>query len=77
MAFSPGFVSSDRDGGRPRAFVAHGTEDAVLPIGSTSRVIVPRLRREGVAVRYEEFDGPHTVPRDAARQAIDWFLSGG
>ena len=75
MALSPGFVSSDRDGGRPRVFVAHGTEDAVLPIGPTSRMIVPRLRRDGVAVRYEEFDGPHTVPPEVARQAMDWFLA--
>ena len=48
---------------------------AVLPVRSTSRVIVPRLQRDGLAVRYDEFDGPHTVPPEVARQAMDWFLS--
>jgi hypothetical protein len=25
-------------------------------------------------VRYREFEGPHTVPPDIAREAVDWFL---
>jgi phospholipase/carboxylesterase len=36
---------------------------------------VPQLRRAGYDVRYREFDGPHTVPGDIAREALDWLGS--
>jgi phospholipase/carboxylesterase len=73
LAFSPGFEAAPTREGRPRVFVSHGTRDGVLPIASTSRRIVPKLRRAGYDVRYEEFDGSHTVPPDVASQAFDWF----
>ena len=38
---------------------------------------VPQLRRAGYEVLYREFDGPHTVPREVAREALDWFTAGG
>jgi hypothetical protein len=25
-------------------------------------------------VRYEEFDGPHEVPTEVAREALSWFV---
>ena len=62
--------------GRPRCYVSHGTRDAVLPIDRCSRRIVPRLERAGYAVRYHEFDGPHTVPAAVAREAVGWFAKG-
>lgn len=77
IAFSPGFVAPAPAQGKPAVFISHGTRDTVLPIGLCSRTIVPRLKRAGYAVTYEEFDGPHTIPRDIARQAADWFLKGG
>jgi phospholipase/carboxylesterase len=73
MAFAPGFMAPEETRGRPRLFVAHGTHDSVLPIDRCSRRIVPQLRRDGFQVRYREFDGPHTVPAETAREAIDWF----
>jgi phospholipase/carboxylesterase len=73
LAFSPGFEAAPTREGRPRVFVSHGTRDRVLPIASTSRRIVPKLRRAGYDVRYEEFEGPHTVPPEVASQAFDWF----
>jgi phospholipase/carboxylesterase len=73
VAFSPGFVAPGERHGRPRAFVSHGTDDRVLPIDLCSRRIVPRLRRAGYDVHYREFDGPHAVPADVAREAIEWF----
>jgi phospholipase/carboxylesterase len=63
IAFSPGFMAPGGEVGRPRCYVAHGTRDAVLPIDRCSRRLVPVLERAGYAVRYHEFDGPHTVPR--------------
>lgn len=74
LAFSPGFAAPAASVGRPRVFIAHGTDDRVLPIARTSRRIVPRLREAGYRVRYEEFDGGHTVPDAVARSAVTWAL---
>ena len=73
VAFSPGFAVPASVHGSPRIFISHGTEDEILPIASTSRRIVPRLRAHGYRVEYVEFDGPHTVPREIARRAFAWF----
>ncbi len=71
LAFSPGFIPEARRSGKPRVFISHGTNDEILPIDRTSRRIVPTLRDAGYAVRYEEFDGPHTVPPDLSRAALE------
>jgi phospholipase/carboxylesterase len=73
LAFSPGFVAPGGTTGEPRIFVSHGTRDEVLPIAYCSRRIVPDLRRAGYAVRYDEFEGPHTVPPTIAAEGLDWF----
>jgi predicted esterase len=77
LAFSPGFSAPARREGQPRIYVSHGTRDAVLPIANCSRRIVPALQGAGYDVLYHEFDGPHTVPPDVAREAVEWFLGGG
>lgn len=77
VAFSPGFAAAGAREGEPRIFVSHGIDDDVLPIEATSRRVVPRLRRDGYDVTYREFDGPHTVPPEIAREAVDWFRAGG
>ena len=76
LAFSPGFMAPGEQEGAPRIYISHGVRDAVLPIDACSRRIVPRLRRAGYAVEYREFDGPHTVPPEFAREAAGWFLFG-
>ncbi|MCU1237623.1 MAG: phospholipase/Carboxylesterase [Candidatus Solibacter sp.] len=75
LAFSPGFIpgGSTRTG-RPRVFVSHGTRDSILPIDACSRRLVPELKRAGYPVTYREFDGPHGVPPEIARDAMKWFL---
>src|SRR5215211_6201497 len=75
MAFSPGFMAPADQRGEPRIFISHGKGDQVLAIDRTSRRIAPQLARAGYDVQYYEFDGPHTVPPEIARQALDWFLS--
>lgn len=77
LAFSPGFIAPGPTSGSPRVFVSHGTVDDVLPIGTTSRRIVPRLEQDGYDVRYREFEGGHAVPPHIAREALDWFLGPG
>jgi hypothetical protein len=34
---------------------------------------VPDLRDDGYEVTYREFAGPHTVPVDVVREAVDWL----
>lgn len=75
VAFAPGFVPSAPAVGRPAVLITHGTDDPVLPIGRTSRVIVPRLEEQGYDVRYEEFPGGHEVPADLAAEAVEWATS--
>lgn len=74
VAFSPGFAAPGNPRRAPRLYVSHGTDDAVLPIDRCSRRIVPLLQDAGYDTRYHEFDGPHTIPPDIAREALDWFL---
>ena len=76
IAFSPGFMAPAGAVDRPRIYISHGVHDQVLPIDHCSRRIVPQLRRAGYAVTYHEFDGPHTVPPEIAREALTWFLGG-
>jgi predicted esterase len=72
LAFSPGFVPPGAPRrGRPRIFVSHGDDDRVLPIERTSRQIVPALRDDGYDVTFREFSGPHTVPPEIAREAVE------
>jgi phospholipase/carboxylesterase len=73
VAFSPGFLAPPEQQGQPRLYISHGTRDQVLPIDPCSRRIVPRVQRAGYEVRYHEFDGPHTVPDEVAREALEWF----
>lgn len=75
LAFSPGFTAPSQRRGRPRVYVTHGTDDRILPIGSTSRRIVPSLRADGYEVTYQEFDGGHQVPRALANAAFEWFVT--
>ncbi len=75
IGFSPGFVRQDPRHGKPRVFISHGTNDHTLPIDSSSRVIVPRLRAEGYEVSYREFDGEHVLPEQIGRDAFEWVVN--
>jgi predicted esterase len=74
LAFSPGFIVPGERRGRPGIFISHGTRDAILPIDRTSRTLVPALTGAGYDVIYREFDGPHRVPPDTARDGFEWFV---
>lgn len=74
LAFSPGFMAPLSQRGAPKIFISHGTQDTVLPIDRCSRQIVPQLLAAGYTVRYQEFEGPHTVPAAIARESITWFV---
>ena len=74
IAFSPGFMVPTRQTGRPRIYVSHGTGDRVLPIDRCSRRLVPQLKRADYDVLYREFEGPHTIPPEVARESVQWFI---
>jgi phospholipase/carboxylesterase len=73
IAFSPGFVLPIDPHARPHVFISHGTRDEILPIDQCSRRIVPQLQQSRYDVRYKEFDGPHTVPLEIAKEAVAWI----
>jgi phospholipase/carboxylesterase len=74
-AFSPGFVNSGENlVGKPRIFVSHGTQDPVISVETSRQSVVPLLKGAGYDVRYEEFEGGHTVPAGVFDAALDWFL---
>lgn len=75
LAYSPGFSRPAGSVGKPKIFIMHGKFDEVLHIDHCSRRLGPRLKAEGYALTYKEFNGPHTVPEDLAVKALDWFLS--
>jgi phospholipase/carboxylesterase len=74
LAFSPGFMAPPRLVGRPRIFVSHGTRDRVLPVDRCGRRVVAQAKGAGYEVEYMEFEGPHAVPREAARAGVEWFM---
>lgn len=73
IAFSPGFILPVDAHARPHIFISHGTRDEILPIEQCSRRIVPELQRAHYDVEYHEFDGPHAVPPDIAKEAVTWL----
>ena len=76
IAFSPGFIpQGGKRTGKPRVFVSHGTNDQVLPIAECSRRLAPELKKAGYPVTYREFEGPHAVPPEIAKEAMLWFLA--
>lgn len=75
IAFSPCVMSpSIERRGRPHVFISHGRGDEILPFSSCGEVLASRLQRDGYTVRFEPFDGPHTVPAATASAAFTWFI---
>jgi phospholipase/carboxylesterase len=84
IAFSPGFIVRAQARGRignnneiriPLVYIAHGVGDNVLSIGSTSRIFVSSLRKNGYNVEFREFSGGHHLSRQVADQAMTWLTA--
>ena len=73
IAFSPCILAPAANTGHPRVFISHGTNDRILPIDGCGRRLAARLSGEGYEVDFREFTGPHTVPADMARAAVEWL----
>jgi phospholipase/carboxylesterase len=74
LAMSPGFMVHPRPVGKPKIFITHGTNDQILSIDRTSRVLVPQLKSAGYDVEYHEFEGRHQVSRPLLRDAVTWMM---
>lgn len=72
--FSPGFLIEVDPKGHPAFFLSHGTEDDVLPIALTGRVVAEQLDVD-YDVQYVEFEGGHVVPGDIAAAAMPWLAA--
>lgn len=77
IAFSPCILQPAAEVGRPRVFISHGTADRILPIDACGRRLVARLTAAGYPVEFHEFDGPHRVPPEMARAALEWMRRAG
>ena len=73
IAFSPGFVISGEQHGKPRFFISHGTHDHILPIDRCGRRIAAELKSRGFEVNFREFDGDHEIPADVAREGLKFI----
>jgi phospholipase/carboxylesterase len=74
IIFSEGVPVPQRKQGRPKIFIAHGTQDTQMPIDYTSRRFVPQAKADGYEVTYREYDGGHGAPRPLMREAFEWFV---
>ena len=74
IAFSAGFMSVLQQNGAPRIFIAHGLEDEQLPIETSARPHVAKLKAAGYDITSFEFRGPHRIEPPAVALAIDFFL---
>jgi phospholipase/carboxylesterase len=72
IAFSACILAPAANVGHPRIFISHGTDDRILPIDNCGRRLAARLSAAGYDVDFEQFTGPHTVPPDIARAAMEW-----
>jgi phospholipase/carboxylesterase len=74
MAFSAGFMSVFQQNGAPRIFIAHGLQDAQLPVETSARPHVARLKAAGYDVTAVEFKGPHHIEPAVVTLAMEFFL---
>ena len=74
FAFSPTGIEVSGRVGHPRFLVAHGTLDELVPIGMSSREIVPALRAAGDHVVYREFPVEHVVIPQAVHEAFSLLV---
>jgi predicted esterase len=74
IALSPGFFHPPPTVRREqRLFIAHGRRDQVLPFANAER-IAAMLEQARVKLRFQPFDGPHVISRQALEDGIAFTL---
>jgi predicted esterase len=74
IVFSGGLMNPIRRKGKPKLFIAHGTNDQQMPIELTGRQYAATLKEEGYDVTYREYEGGHAAPPAIAREAFRWLV---
>jgi phospholipase/carboxylesterase len=74
IVLSAGLMVPVQRDGKPRIFIAHGTEDHQMPIVLTGRTFASTLKDEGYDVTYREYQGGHGTPAAIAREAFVWLV---
>lgn len=73
IAFSPSLYEVPFGRGQPDVFVAHGTQDDVVPFSFARDRVVARLRSNGMEVNFYIFDGNHSMPSYVQSAAFEWL----
>lgn len=74
IAMSGGFMTVFHQNGAPKVFIAHGVNDEQLPIDSSARRHVEKLKAAAYDVTAIEFNGPHRIQPPIVAIAIAFFL---
>jgi predicted esterase len=74
IVIAGGAMNPIRRKGKPKIFVAHGTNDQTMPIDLTGRRFSATLKEEGYDVTYREYDGGHGTPTAIVREAFVWLV---
>ncbi len=74
IVLSGGLMAPIRRKGKPKIFIAHGTNDGQMPIDLTGRKYSATLKEEGYDVTYREYEGGHATPPAVVREAFRWLV---
>lgn len=74
IVFSGGFMSVFTQEGTPRIFIAHGLQDAQLPIETSAHPHAEKLKAAGYDVTTVDFNGPHRIEPPVVALAMEFFL---
>jgi phospholipase/carboxylesterase len=74
IVIAGGRMNPIRRKGKPKIFIAHGTDDQVMPIELSGRPFAARLKEEGYEVTYREYEGGHLTPPALVREAFVWLV---
>jgi phospholipase/carboxylesterase len=74
IVIAGGAMNSIRRKGKPKVFIAHGTNDQTMPIDLTGRKFSATLKEEGYDVTYREYEGGHGTPAAVVRESFVWLV---
>ena len=74
IVIAGGAMNPIRRKGKPKIFIAHGTNDQTMPIDLTARRYSSELRADGYDVTYREYEGGHATPVPVVREAFEWLV---
>jgi len=74
VVIAGGRMNPIRRRGKPKIFIAHGTDDRTMPIDLSARPFSAQLKAEGYDITYREYEGGHATPVAVVREAFVWLV---